>query len=209
MGRTPTQEKRPDRVRKGKDEQGISVQVPRVVTGRRNEGARVQYPERGGWSVPETIVLERWRRRRSVDGTSFHGFRLPPQVFHAAARCGGCRFWRAATVEDVASVLTALTREDPHLGFPSASNLLLLIRHVDEHPGALAALLDRHRVRKASPGVPDLFLYRQLRSGRPCGGLFVEVKKPSETVYRTQTCEIKFLRDRGLRAGVLRLIERW
>lgn len=52
-------------------------------------------------------------------------------------------------------------------------------------------------------------LFWRAGQGAPAGCRFVEVKKPAETVLKSQRDEIAALRRQGLRAGILRLVERW
>jgi hypothetical protein len=203
----PAREARP--VHRQPREQGITLGISRSVTSVIEGGHRVRYPEDGVWVIPETLVLRRWRRKTTTAKETCCGFRLPPQTWHVAALCGGQEFWRGATVTDVEAALVRVKRLDRTLRAPTAPNLLLLVKYVDTHQGALLALLDQHRNRLLSPGVPDLFLFRRISDGRVSAGRFVEVKKPEEAISDTQFREIAFLRRLTLKAGVVRLVEQW
>jgi|SRR6516164_5513122 len=96
-----------------------------------------------------------------------------------------------------------------HYQLPSAEGLHALLSVIGLN--RLSSLVSRHTApsHAGRSGTPDLFLYaiKQV-TGMPCMHRFVEVKKPSEKVSDDQRAEIKFLRDLGLEARVLRLIER-
>jgi hypothetical protein len=95
-----------------------------------------------------------------------------------------------------------------HLTPPSAETLFALFRSCGAR--RLAALVKRHSNlgRLGRSGVPDLLLYARKPSGSLHKAVFVEVKKPGERVSDDQCDEIAFLKRLGLRARVLRLIER-
>ena len=57
-------------------------------------------------------------------------------------------------------------------------------------------------------GTPDLFLFACDRTGNYSIARFVEVKRPDEKLKPTQRPEIEFLNHLGLKARVVRLIER-
>ena len=78
-------------------------------------------------------------------------------------------------------------------------------------PDRLASLVLRHTApsHAGHSGTADLFLYAiNQTTGMSCIHRFVEVKKPGELVSDDQKAEIRFLRSLGLKARVLRLIER-
>jgi hypothetical protein len=193
-----------------------ALRISNIVYGRLFEGNRVTYllDHHGNGkdrAVPETVVLKRWRARR-----------------HKEFKFGGCRLsstlWRAVQVAFPIDV-----RKLPHLSHAEieeitlhkasllferklrlpASGCLKVLFHV---VGAtrLSTLIDRHTSmeRQNRSGVPDLFLYALDAQATPKFSRFVEVKKPDEPVRPDQTDEIKLLNVLGLRARVLRLIER-
>ena len=87
------------------------------------------------------------------------------------------------------------------------AHLLTFLREKD----LLQCVVDRERP-VASPGIPDLFLYRMDETGRVYGGRFVEVKRHNrrtgyrEPVSATQAAELEFLQSLGLAAGVVYLL---
>ena len=88
------------------------------------------------------------------------------------------------------------------------AHLLTFLREKD----LLQCVVDRERP-VASPGIPDLFLYRMDANGRIHGGRFVEVKRHNQqTGYRepvsaSQAAELEFLQSLGLEARVIYLLE--
>jgi len=80
-----------------------------------------------------------------------------------------------------------------------------------QRKGVLRDVMGRER-QSATPGLPDLFLYRVDRNGVH-DGRFVEVKKwdkranKKEPVSKAQKDEIAFLKKLGLSAGVVYVYE--
>jgi hypothetical protein len=96
-----------------------------------------------------------------------------------------------------------------HYRLPNAEALwaLLFVLRADR----LTSLVLRHTAPShvGHFGTSDLFLYAiNQATGMPCMHPFVEVKRPSEPVSDDQKAEITFLRKLGLKARILRLIER-
>ena len=73
-----------------------ALHISHVVEGRHRVGTRVRYllDESGKFVVPETVVLQRWRKRLSKD-CRYHGVRLNPHVWRALALALGkrCEQW--------------------------------------------------------------------------------------------------------------------
>jgi hypothetical protein len=91
---------------------------------------------------------------------------------------------------------------------PAASTIRALI-HVC---GAerLEQVLMRHTSAEGGDpfGTPDLFLFACDRTGNYSIARFVEVKRPDEEFKKSQRPEIEFLNQLGLKARVVRLLER-
>lgn len=174
--------------------------------------------ENGGESprcTPETLVVRRWRKRVSIGGRHlFAGDRLSANVWRAVgaafgtdanAICGLTESQLSAVIERSRDTL----RQANHLRLPAAKTLLYLFQACG--PSRLQRILDRHITHEGEVvvGIPDLFLYAvDANTGRLAQACFVEVKKPREPVSPQQREEIAFLIGMGLKARVLRLIER-
>jgi hypothetical protein len=194
-----------------------ALRISNIVYGRQVVGNRVQYfvdPRGDGAerAVPETVVLKRWRQRK-LDGYSFSGTRLSSTLWraiHLAFPLDAEKICKLSPNE----IHQTIERRRPALEqhyfrVPSAESLKALLCVVG--PGRLRSLMSRHTAPKheGHSGTPDLFLYATNQTtGKPCVPRFVEVKKPGEKVSYDQRAEIKFLRDLGLHARILRLIER-
>ncbi len=172
--------------------------VSRVVSGRRRRRNRVTYEGRRGPATSERIVVERCRGR----GLGCH--RLPPGTWRALGRLEALeRRHPGATLADL---LESMATEPPRL----RAGLVLALREAVA-PRRLRVLVERHTdgdVSSKRPGVPDLFVFKRRADGTAYAGRFVEVKRPGERLAPHQATELRFMRDAGLRAGVLRLIER-
>ena len=195
-----------------------ALRISNIVMGRQLNGPRVSYllsPDGTGEqrAAPETVVLRRWRQRQ-MKGHTFAGSRLSSTVWRAVAFAFG----------DSPQQIEAMTEQDlerhieghrdamkkRHLSLPSAAILKTLAS--DLGPDRLRQLVERHTAdsRRGMSGVPDLYLYARAETatGKPAFSRFVEVKKPSERILPDQNDEIAFMQSLGLRARVLRLIER-
>ena len=97
-----------------------------------------------------------------------------------------------------------------HLSLPSAVILHALL--LDLGADRLRQLVERHtaNAHQGQSGVPDLYLFAKTgrSQAKPAFSRFVEVKKPKERVSKDQQDEIAFMQSLGLKARVLRLIER-
>jgi hypothetical protein len=96
-----------------------------------------------------------------------------------------------------------------HLRLPNSTSLQALFSILGAD--RLAAMISRHKSLgdRGHFGTPDLLLYAfNKTTGTPCAFRFVDVKKPGEKVSIDQLAELRFLRGLGLKARVLRLIER-
>jgi hypothetical protein len=184
----------------------------------RDRAGRVRYQHGRHCLIPEDIVLRRWQERTNEPSQKarrirFDGCRLPSGTWTLL------REWR----RDGAS-LKHLT--DPHalgayaarnraaggrLRTPVSAKFVQLIAYLQEKR-VLQKVMDRERS-PTNPGLPDLFLYRVDHAGRIHGGRFVEVKKRNrragtrEPLSPGQAAEMKFLKDLGLRAEVVYLLE--
>ncbi len=175
---------------------GVSTRAPRIANGRVAP-------------VPETLVVERWRRlgSRRRDGSTYHGCRLPPSLWRIVdallTRCPGLL---TMPVDEVRAQLRTVRVErklaGTHLGSLPPQTLLTLLRFLARRD-RLSHILDAHR-EAPRHGVTDLLLYR-VREGRAMDFHFVEVKQATERVSAAQVSEIALLRSLGLRAGIVRL----
>ncbi len=186
---------------------GIRLGISRVVGKPEKRGIHLVYLEDGKWMIPERIILTRWRKKAPREGETYHGFRLPPGTWQTLRNEEFEDFdWHHASVDDVRRVLARVRRRSPTLGAPGAPALLVLGRHLEDL-AVLSRVLERERDSQ-HPGLPDLFLYRRKASRFIEGEKFVEVKSPSDRLSKQQIEELEFLRNLGLGAGVVRLIER-
>lgn len=179
---------------------------------------RVRYQHGNACLIPEELVLRRWKDRSKeasarATGLVYEGCRVPPGTWtllqqwlreglqeadvtnaellggHAVrTRLGGSKL-RAPQADKLADMLAYLVRRG-------------VLRDVCDHPRA-----------PASPGLPDLFLYKVDSDARVHGGQFVEVKRwdcrsnVREPVSAAQKAELSFLVSLGLKARVLFLQE--
>lgn len=195
------------------EEFGISLGIARLATNRRNVNGRVQYLDEatGKWVIPEEIVLRRWRRKNTRSGVVFKGARLPPGTWQAVLSC----LARGVGIDDTTAIALqrALDEMDgdrpdgPPLGRPNVECLLAMGAYLKRRNKLQPILLRHQSVDPASPGIPDLFLFRLEEDGVVAGARFVEVKKPDEPLLTSQISELRFLRSLDLKAGVVRLIE--
>ncbi len=183
--------------------------VDRVARGRQRRGNRVTYLDVDGkHCAPERLVMNRCRR------AGFEAYRLQPSVWrrlgqitvHSGQQCEG-------RDEDVARAAIELAKgKHPKDRSPWPRPALVVDLFFGIPTGKLGRLMVRHLLGEADqarPGVPDLVVFKRAENGRPKGIRFVEVKRPGEPLMPHQRLELHFLRDElGLKAGVLRLIER-
>jgi hypothetical protein len=161
--------------------------------------------------IVEDLVLRRWRQRRRADET-FHGCRLPPRTWDVAREClaNGFCLGPEDDVDGFQRQAAKVRSEHPLWKHPSATHFLVILRFLNER-GVLQQVLDHSR-EFASPGLPDLVLYRRRGHGQHYGFIFVEVKRTvgrwREPLSPAQRAELQFLRSLGLKAGVVRVIER-
>lgn len=194
-----------------------ALRISNIVYGRQLVGTRVYYfvdPRRDGTekAVPETVVLTRWRRRQ-LSGYKFSGTRLSSTFWRAMHQAfphdtkSICRLSADEIHKIIEKKRSELERY--HYRLPNAEALCALLFVLGPH--RLASLVLRHTApsHAGHSGTPDLFLYAiNQTTGMSCIHRFVEVKKPGELVSDDQKAEIQFLRTLGLKARVLRLIER-
>lgn len=193
-----------------------ALRISHIVYGRQLVKNRVYYlvDQKGGGdlrAVPETVVLQRWRRRRFPAHT-FSGARLSSTLWRAVglalgnnakALCNMSTQSLSAAIDEQRTLL-----REHHYALPAPVALHALFDVCG--PDRLAAILNRHLApdRGNLSGIPDLFLYAvRTETGLPSIARFVEVKKPEERVSQAQIDEIDFLNGLGLHARVLRLIE--
>lgn len=194
-----------------------SLHISHIVYGRESVGNRVHYfidtaDQEGGKGIPERVVLSRWRKRKRP-GYLFSGTRLGPNIWRAVVVVFGTDA-KAMAGLDVADISDAQARVkavlvDQQYELPSPTGLHALF--VTLGSVRLQSIIDRHtRPTHADRyGTPDLFLFStELSTGRYADAHFVEVKKPRERISDDQKEEIAFLASLGLKARVLRLIER-
>jgi hypothetical protein len=198
----------------------MSLRIPLTVTRcpDRDRAGRVRFDHEGDCLIPEEVVLRRWKERsREPDaiaaGVRFDGCRLPSGTWTLLRR------WLddGLLLEDVTDPAALHDRVERSrqsgelLRTPVSTKFAAMTRYLVEKK-ALRAIVDRDRP-EASPGLPDLFLYRVDREGRVHGGRFVEVKrwdpvrKKRERVSEAQRAELDFLKGLGLKARIVYLVE--
>jgi hypothetical protein len=178
---------------------GIALRgVQRTVTGRMKRGKRVVYPTASGQLVTsERLVMKRARQ------AGYGCFRLRPYLWrllpHLAPEGTNWGSIPAALAGD--ELLVTTLRQRPNLleVLRSSFSITRLRRLASRHGGA--------DVDPKKPGVPDLLVFKKTSKGTPYGFRFVEVKRPKEKLAPHQRAEIAFLRQLGMKAGVLRLVE--
>jgi hypothetical protein len=178
---------------------GIALKgVRRAVTGRMKRGKRVLYQSESGQLVTsERLVMRRARK------AGYGCFRLRPYLWRLLPYLAPeGTDWGAlpASLEGDDLLVTTL-RKRPNLleVLRSSFSITRLRRLTRRHAGT--------DVDPRKPGVPDLLVFKKTSKGTPHGFRFVEVKRPKERIAAHQRAEIAFLRQLGMRAGVLRLIE--
>jgi hypothetical protein len=194
-----------------------ALRISTIVYGRENRGNRVYYlvDHRGlgtEKAIPEEVVLKRWRKR-VFTGFSFHGDRLQPNCWQAIdmlLREVPSQKWVELSEEKIGDLIVERADRLAQLkqSLPAASTIRALI-HVC---GAerLEQVLMRHTSAEGGDpfGTPDLFLFACDRTGNYSIARFVEVKRPDEEFKKSQRPEIEFLNQLGLKARVVRLLER-
>lgn len=199
------------------ENQKPALRISHIVYGREAVGNRVKYlvdPRGLGTekAIPESIVLKRWRKRQ-FPKYRFGGTRLSSTFWRAVDSAFPfdantiCNLNEKKITTIIESVRAA--NNELYLKLPSANCLRAIFSVVKAE--RLSILISKHTsVEHAGrSGVPDLFLFAT-REYEPAPSIscFVEVKKPEELLRPDQIIEIKLLNDLGLRARVLRLIER-
>lgn len=198
-----------------------ALRISHIVYGRLNdhpEGrGRVSYlldPNGLGEvrGIPEEVVLHRWRRR-VMDGHTFHGCRLGPNLWRAVNHALGRNAEELISlgVDEIAKLRSTLSvgRDEHHFKLQDAGHVAVLFQGIGKD--RLQAILDRHLAaeRALNFGTPDLFLFARNSTTKQLAFFrLVEVKKPYERISEDQHDEIAFLRSLGIPARVLRLVER-
>ena len=198
-----------------------ALRISHIVYGRLNEHpegrGRVSYlldPDGLGEArdIPEEVVLHRWRRR-VMDGHTFHGCRLGPNLWRAVNHAMGRNAEELISlgVDEITKLRSTLSvgRDEHHFKLQDAGHVAVLFQGLGKD--RLQAILDRHLApeRALKFGTPDLFLFaRNSSTKRLAFFRLVEVKKPHERISEDQHDEIAFLRSLGVPARVLRLVER-
>ncbi len=179
------------------------------------DDTRVRYEYRGRHLViPEDLVLRRWKDRSATDAARrscevFSGCRLHPHIWSTLTACvdAGLRLDATLTPEALRIAMESLKTRGVRTGPVRAEEYVVLV-HVLSSKRLLQKVMRRVRD-AASPGVPDLFLWRQKADGVPYGAGFVEVKRHArgddgksyrERVSTTQREELAFLTSLGLPA---------
>lgn len=194
-----------------------ALRISTIVYGRENRGKRVYYlvDHRGRGTekaIPEEVVLKRWRKR-VFTGFSFHGDRLQPNCWQAIdmlLREVPSQKWVELSEEQIRDLIVERADRLAQLkqSLPAASTIRALI-HVCG-VAKLEKIIGRHVGVEGGDrfGTPDLFLFACDRMGNYSIARFVEVKRPDEVLMVTQRPEIEFLNQLGLKARVVRLLER-
>lgn len=195
-----------------------ALRISNVVRGRENAGNRVKYfvdPNGHGIekAIPEDVVLRRWRRRK-LEGFSFHGCRLGPNLWRATIKAFGddVTSLHKLSFNEIDEQRKYLSGEEmsEHWKLPSNENLTCLLNSIS--PAQLELIMDRHNHQDHVNrfGVPDLFVFAKRSSADASAAFFrlVEVKRPRERLSKDQQQEIIFLQKIGVPARVLRLMER-
>jgi hypothetical protein len=194
-----------------------ALRISTIVYGRENRGKRVYYlvDHRGRGTekaIPEEVVLKRWRKR-VFTGFTFHGDRLQPNCWQAIdvlLREVPSQKWVELSEEQIRDLIVERADRLAQLkqSLPAASTIRALI-HVCG-VAKLEKIIGRHVGVEGGDrfGTPDLFLFACDRMGNYSIARFVEVKRPDEVLMVTQRPEIEFLNQLGLKARVVRLLER-
>ena len=190
------------------------LRIPRTATRVSANERRVRYEYRGRAVIAEDLVLRRWRDRSLADAAKrqrevFDGCRLHPHIWSTLSACvaAGLRLDAKLSAETLRDAIEGVRARGVHTGPLRADKYVRLV-HVLWQRGVLEQVMRRQRD-PASPGVPDLFLWRQKGDGVPYGAGFVEVKRRArnkngkwcpERVSETQRAELAFLTSLGLSA---------
>ncbi len=178
------------------------------------DDVRVRYEWRGRAVIAEELVLRRWKDRSSTPaalqrGEVFDGCRLHPHIWSTLSACvdAGLRLDATLNAEMLRHAMEGVKARGVHTGPVRADKYVTLVHFLRQKRVLLEVL---HRARDAaSPGVPDLFLWRHKADGAPYGAGFVEVKRRAkgidgrwrrERVSQTQRDELAFLTGLGLSA---------
>lgn len=190
------------------------LRIPLNATRVAANHARVRYEYRRHAVIPEDLVLRRWRDRSLTDVAKrnsevFDGCRLHPHIWFTLSACveAGLPLDAALTAEALREAMEGVRARGRCTGPMRADKYVALVRFLRRR-GVLDDVMRRERD-SASPGVPDLFLWRQKGDGVPYGAGFVEVKRRArdksgvlcrEPVSKTQREELAFLTGLGLSA---------
>jgi hypothetical protein len=179
---------------------------------------RVRYQLGDRAVTPEDLVLQRWKARSkepaaTTSKVTFDGCRLPPGTWRLLkeVESAGGDLDQPCGHDGLQVRIASVRQRSPELRCPQVDKLLAMLDWLRTR-GVLRKLVQRQRSND-SPGIPDLFLFRRAQDGRVLGGRFVEVKrctrKPAwrEPVSATQRNELRFLKELGLNASVVYVIE--
>ncbi len=194
-----------------------ALRISTIVYGRENRGKRVYYlvDHRGRGTekaIPEEVVLKRWRKR-VFTGFSFHGDRLQPRCWQAIdvlLRQVPPATWVQLPEDRIRDLIVEnadrLGQLKQSLPAPGTIRALIHVCGAER----LEQVLIRHTQAESGDqfGTPDLFLFACDRTGNYSIARFVEVKRPDEEFKKSQQPEIEFLNQLGLKARVVRLLER-
>ena len=192
-----------------------ALRISHIVRDPINADGRVRYlvdPDGLGdeRAIPEDVVLIRWRRRK-MDGHTFHGCRLGPNIWRAVDYAFGSDaekvFELSVEQIDAGRKALGLDKDTHHFWLPDGSSVAHLFAALG--PKRLDQILRRHLSpeRFGKFGTPDLFLFAKKRGQTGVSfSRLVEVKKPKERISPDQHEEIAFLRSINIPARVLRLI---
>ena len=165
----------------------------------------------------EAVALRRWRDRSReaaavAQGITFEGCRLPPGTFQLLDACqhAGLDLEKAVTAETLRPYYERARREHPTWRAPNPKDLAAVVTCLS-NTKRLVGVLGRERSAK-NPGLPDLFLWKRDREGKPFAGRFVEVKRRTRTykepLSKEQRAEIAFLKKLGAPAHDVYVVER-
>jgi hypothetical protein len=195
---------------------GISLTVRRCKPAE-HQGGRVRFVLGKRCRPGEAVVLRRWRDRSRepsavATGTTFDGCRLPPGTFQLLDACAkaGLELCAAVTPEILRPYYKCARVEHPRWKAPNVTHLAALMACLANTKRLIAIV--KHERRTENPGLPDLFLWKRDKKGRPFGGQFIEVKRRTRTftepLSKEQRAEIVFLKSIGVKARPVYLIER-
>ena len=197
------------------------LSISNVVYGRRNLVGRVEYRQTANlededFSIPEKIVLKRWKARApGTQSLKFSGFRLSPNVWKSLHFAFGfdVAALRSYSIEEIDDIFIRKSQEnhfkERHFKRMVGSNVKVFVEALGQEK--LLTLLQRHNDPDFPEryGTPDLFLYALNNDSDTINHFrFVEVKKPDEPLSSDQVNELDFLKNElNLKARVLRLSE--